>query len=242
MHLGSFLVNSVYDSGHDIWNFHGRMAGDVRYRTTAAKCAGIQGWERMDERIDRRAARTRKALHHALMALILRKGYEATTIQDIIDEADVGRSTFYGHYTNKEDLLRSGFQMLRSELVDAQRAARTDGSGYEPLGFSLAMFEHASRYTDVYRALVGGRGGIVAVNELRKVLAEFVRKDLSAVRDDSAVSRELAAQFVVGAFMSVLTWWLEHRSTLKPTHVDAMFRRLVVGGIGPSGRANVRAG
>jgi AcrR family transcriptional regulator len=175
------------------------------------------------------------------MALILRKGYEATTIQDIIDEADVGRSTFYGHYTNKEDLLRSGFQMLRSELVAAQRAART-GSGYEPLGFSLAMFEHASRYTDVYRALVGGRGGIVAVNELRKVLAEFVRKDLSAVRDDSAFSRELAAQFVVGAFMSVLTWWLEHRSTLKPTHVDAMFRRLVVGGIGPSGRANVRAG
>jgi AcrR family transcriptional regulator len=242
MHLGSFLMNSVYDNGHSAWNFHGRMAGDVRYRTTAAKCAGIQGWERMDERIDRRAARTRKALHHALMSLILRKGYEATTIQDIIDEADVGRSTFYGHYTSKEDLLRSGFQMLRSELVDAQRAARTGGSRYEPLGFSLAMFEHASRYTDVYRALVGGRGGIVAVNELRKVLAEFVRKDLSAARDDSTVSRELAAQFVVGAFMSVLTWWLEHRSTLKPTHVDAMFRRLVVGGIGPSGRANVRAG
>jgi AcrR family transcriptional regulator len=195
----------------------------------------------MDERIDRRAARTRKALHLALMSLILRKGYEAITIRDIIDEADVGRSTFYGHYTSKEDLLRSGFQMLRGELVDAQRAARAGGSRDEPLGFSLAMFEHASRYTDVYRALVGGRGGIVAINELRKVLAEFVRKDLSAVRDD-IVSRELAIQFVVGAFMSVLTWWLEHRSRLKPSHVDAMFRRLVLGGIGASSRANSRAG
>jgi AcrR family transcriptional regulator len=49
--------------------------------------------------MDRRAARTRRALHGALMSLILRKGYEAITVQDIIDEADVGRSTFYAHYT-----------------------------------------------------------------------------------------------------------------------------------------------
>src|SRR5260221_11810695 len=115
----------------------------------------------MAEGIDRRAARTRKALHGALMSLILRKDYDAITIQDLIDEADVGRSTFYAHYTGKEDLLRSGFQTLRAELADAQRTvrAKANGSENQPLGFSLAMFEHASRYTDIYRALVGGPGG-----------------------------------------------------------------------------------
>src|SRR3990170_6343522 len=109
--------------------------------------------------MDRRAARTQKALHGALMSLLLRKGYEAITVQDIIDEADVGRSTFYAHYTGKEDLLRSGFQTLRAELTEAQRSARANinGSQDEPLGFSLAMFEQASGYTHVYRALVGGR-------------------------------------------------------------------------------------
>src|SRR5918996_3826094 len=88
------------------------------------------------EAMDRRAARTRRALHGALMSLILRKGYEAITVQDIIDEADVGRSTFYAHYTGKEDLLRSGFQTLRAELTEAQRAARASirGSRDEPLG------------------------------------------------------------------------------------------------------------
>jgi AcrR family transcriptional regulator len=85
------------------------------------------------------------------MSLILRKGYEAITVQDIIDEADVARSTFYAHYTGKEDLLRSSFQTLRAELAEAQRAARGE-SQEVPLGFSLAMFEHASGYTDVYRA------------------------------------------------------------------------------------------
>lgn len=223
---------------------HGQMAGDVRYWTDAAACPGFDGFEPMDERIDRRAARTRKALHVALMSLILRKGYEATTIQEIIDEADVGRSTFYGHYTGKEDLLRSGFQTLRRELADAQRAvrAKADGSQDEVLTFSLAMFEHAAEYTDAYRALVGGRGGAVAVNEIRRILSELVRKELSLARHDGAASRELAVQFVVGAFMTVLTWWLERRPGLTPAQVDAMFRRLALHGIGSSIRGKVGNG
>jgi AcrR family transcriptional regulator len=198
----------------------------------------------MAEVIDRRAVRTRKALHGALMSLILRKGYEATTIQDIIDEADVGRSTFYGHYTGKEDLLRSGFQILRRELTEAQRAARarTGGPQDEPLGFSRAMFEHAAGYADVYLAMVGGRGGVVAISELRKVLSEFVRKELSAARDDGAVSRELVVQFVVGALLTVLTWWLERKPRLTPSQADAMFRRLMINGVGPSIRAKSRGG
>jgi AcrR family transcriptional regulator len=196
-----------------------------------------QMWARRKAKMmDRRAARTRKALHQALMDLIVRTGYEAITVQDIIDEADVGRSTFYAHYTGKEDLLRSGFQFLRAHLANTQRAtgAETGKSRDEPLGFSLALFEHASEYTDVYRALVGGRGGAVAVNEIRQILSELVRKELSTVRDDGTVSRELVAQFIVGAFLTVLTWWLERKPGLPPPQVDAMFRHLTLEGIGQS--------
>jgi AcrR family transcriptional regulator len=187
------------------------------------------------EIMDRRAARTRRALHRALMSLILRKGYEAITVQDIIDEANVGRSTFYAHYTGKEDLLRSGFQTLRTELTEAHRTARAniDGSQDEPLGFSLAMFEHAAAYTDIYRALVGGRGGTVAVNEIRRILSEMVKKELSGVRHDETIPQEVRIQFVVGAFLTVLTWWLERRPKLKPSQVDTIFRHLVINGIGP---------
>jgi AcrR family transcriptional regulator len=192
--------------------------------------------------MDRRAARTQRALHSALMSLILRKGYDVITVQDIIDEADVGRSTFYAHCTGKEDLLRSGFQTLRAELAEAQRSARANigGSQDEPLGFSLAMFEHASSYTDVYRALVGGRGGVVAVNEIRRILSEIVKKELSGVRHDETVPREVRIQFVVGAFLTVLTWWLERRPKLTPSQVDTIFRRLVIKGIGPQIQATSR--
>jgi AcrR family transcriptional regulator len=186
----------------------------------------------MIEVMDRRAARTRKALHGALMALILRKGYDAITIQDIIDEADVGRSTFYAHYTGKEDLLRRGFATLRVELGDAQRAARArTGSQDRPLAFSLAMFEHAAGYTDVYRALVGGRGGVVAVSEIRRALAEIVKKEL-AVPEGETVPQDVRVDFVVGTFLTVLTWWLERRPGLSPAEADAIFRHLAIRGLG----------
>jgi len=62
----------------------------------------------------------------------------------------------------------------------------------------------------------------------------MVNEELSAFQDDRAVSRELALHFVVSTFLTVLTWCLERKSKLAPSEVDAMFRRLVVNGIGRS--------
>jgi|SRR6266851_1249651 len=191
----------------------------------------------MEGSMDRRSARTRRALHEALISLILRKGYDAITVQEIIDQADIGRATFYAHYRGKEDLLRGGFDALRAELKAARGTALSKrGAGQDgPLAFSLAMFEHACAYRDVYRAMVGGRGGIVAIHEIRRVLSEMVKEELSAFQDDGAVSRELALHFVVSTFLTVLTWCLERKSKLAPSQVDAMFlRRLVINGIGRS--------
>src|SRR5260370_12431186 len=71
--------------------------------------------------IDRRILRTRATLQHALNSLILKKGYEAVTIQDICDTANVGRSTFYAHYTSKDDLRRNSFEHLRKLPIERQQ-------------------------------------------------------------------------------------------------------------------------
>ena len=183
--------------------------------------------------IDRRAARTRRALSRALLSLMLRQGYETISVQDIIEEADVGRSTFYAHYAGKEDLLRSGFGMLRDELRQARQAhASVAAASDEPLAFSLAMFEHGAQYADHYRALASGRGGTVMEVEVRRVLSELVREELRGM-DDSSISRELVIQFVVGTFLTALGWWFERKPKLTPMQIDAMFRQLVLTGIGP---------
>jgi AcrR family transcriptional regulator len=189
--------------------------------------------------IDRRVARTRAMLQEAHISLILEKGYEATTVEDICDAADVGRSTFYAHYTSKADLRRSGLEHLRKELVDRQREAlATPGDIRDrSLGFTLTMFEHARDHIDLYKALVGGRGGAVALGAIRKIISDLVRNELAATIDKKSadiIPRELVVQYVVGAFMAVMTWWLDGGAKLPPQRIDAMFRRLATKGIMPS--------
>ncbi len=185
--------------------------------------------------MDRRSARTRRSLHQALMTLILRKGYEDITVQDILDEADVGRSTFYAHYTGKDDLLRRGFDRLQAEMAGL-RTARPGAAppGAEPLAFSLALFEHVAGYATIYRALVGSRGGLLATQELRRILADLVKADLPGVPDDRKIAQDLRLSFVVDAFLTVLTWWLERHPGLAPGDVDRAFRALVLDGLRPA--------
>ena len=127
--------------------------------------------------MDRRIARTRATLRHALNFPILKKGYEAITITDICDAANVGRSTFYAHYTSKDDLKRSGLEPLRRLLVDRQKSGEIRDRSF---AFSLPMFEHARDHRDHYRALVGGRGGTVSLGTIRQILSDLVRDELAA--------------------------------------------------------------
>jgi AcrR family transcriptional regulator len=173
-------------------------------------------------------------LHQALLSLILEKGYEAITVEDICEQANVGRSTFYAHFAGKDDLKRSGLAHLRQELLDRHR----DASAAAPtttrvLGFSLAMFEHARDHMDIYRALVGNKGGAIALDTIRQTLCDFVRAELATAKgqDADGVPREFVVQHIVGAYMAVLTWWLDGGARLSPARMDEFFQRLMSKGI-----------
>jgi AcrR family transcriptional regulator len=186
--------------------------------------------------IDRRVARTRAMLQQAHISLILKKGYDAITVDDICNAANVGRSTFYAHYTSKDDLRRSGLEHLRKELIDRQKDALAKSGNIRDrsLGFSLAMFEHARDHIDLYKALVGGRGGAIALGAIRQILSDLIRNELAATVDKNSadvIPRELVVQYVVGSFMAVMTWWLDGGVKLPPQRIDVMFRRLATEGI-----------
>jgi AcrR family transcriptional regulator len=186
--------------------------------------------------IDRRVARTRAVLQHAMMSLVRKKGYDAVTVEDICEAAKVGRSTFYGHFAGKDDLKRSGLEHLRSELLEHREnaLAASGPAGERCLAFSLPMFEHARQHIETYRALIGTRGGEVALGAIREILSELLRRELAfdaGTKSGDAMPRELAIQITVGAFMTVLTWWLDNGAKLPPHQIDAMFRRLATQGL-----------
>lgn len=178
--------------------------------------------------VDRRVVRTQSKLHKALMALIHTKNYDAITVEDICAAADVGRSTFYAHYTGKDDLKRRGLEQLRKQLLAEQGASSKEVANELP-GFSLPMFEHARKHIDHYRALSGNRGRTWVLGIICQLLSELLCQELAATEQlDSghSASRELVVEYVIGAYMAVLVWWLDGGAKLQPRQVNAMFRRL----------------
>lgn len=183
---------------------------------------------------DRRVQRTRKLLMEALMEMMIEKGYESTTVQDIIDRADVGRATFYAHFADKHTLLASSLEDLRTQLKEQQVRALGSAGGPETrgLGFSLAMLEHAQGHLRLWEAIVGRESGALVVQRLQAILVDLAGTDLRALGfQGTSTQRELAAQFVAGAFMGVLRWWLDRGAKLPPPDVDVIVRRLVMRGL-----------
>jgi AcrR family transcriptional regulator len=192
------------------------------------------------ETIDRRVARTREMLHQALMSLLLKTRYRAITIKDVCHAANVGRSTFYAHYTSKDDLKRCGLESMRRTLVDRQRdaVATSEEIRNRRWRFSLSMFEHARDHIYLYGALARAGLGAAVLGTIRQIVSDLVRDELAETADKNSadvMAREFIIQYVVGAYMAVMTWWLEGGAKLPPQQMDAMFRRLATEGIPPSG-------
>jgi AcrR family transcriptional regulator len=181
---------------------------------------------------DRRVRRTRKALQDALVALMTEKGYEAVTVHDIIDRADVGRSTFYTHYTDKDDLLRDNFAGLRS--IIEQTAPADPATRRRLLRFSLPLYRHVYEQQRLARALLAGAGGGPVLRQVERVLADVVRAELAELFVAGAPARapqEAVVQYVVGAYLSLLNWWLTTDTAISPEDVDRIFQLLVTPGV-----------
>ncbi|HEU5239855.1 MAG TPA: TetR/AcrR family transcriptional regulator [Pyrinomonadaceae bacterium] len=187
----------------------------------------------MAKKTDRRIDRTQQLLRGALFSLIREKGFEALTVQDIIDRANVGRATFYTHFDNKQDLLVSGFDDLRASLKKRQSQALSRGTSVEAriFAFSQEMFAHANEHREIFQAMVGKESGAAIQRLLHKLLVDLVRDDVKATMprgDGGSVPIEALVQFVGSGLFGLLMWWMDGKMRLSVDDVNATFRRLAV--------------
>ena len=181
---------------------------------------------------DRRVQRTQQGLQTALLALIQERGYEALTVQDIIDRANVGRATFYAHFDNKEDLLVSRLDMLRSSLQARQREARrTSRRVDQTFAYSHEMFVHVDEHRTVFRSMVGKRSGAIIQQLFHKMLVDLVREDVKGLAPPKAVAGtpiEAVTHLIAGGLFGLILWWVDGPAKLSVDDVDALVRRLAV--------------
>jgi AcrR family transcriptional regulator len=180
--------------------------------------------------VDRRIQRTRQLLQGALVELILEKGYEAVTVQDVIDRANVGRATFYAHFQDREALLLSEFEILWSE-IEQHLTNSTDDTTWD---LSLLMFRHAQNYHRVYKAVVGKQSGHVIQAQIHAHLTTHLRKHLEsqwAGQKNEIVPLNILAHYLVSSFMTLLIWWLDNDLPYSAERMDKMYRQLAKPGV-----------
>ena len=177
---------------------------------------------------DRRVRRTRRSLHEALIALILERGYDHVTVQDILDRADIGRSTFYAHFRDKEALLLSSFDDLRADLRRDIDAAAAGQAPLDPVRPSSALFGHAYAHRQVYRALCGRQGGTTVHRHLHDVIGSLLREHLTPQLGTagSDLPAELVSEFCTSALLGLLTWWVDKDFRHSPAQMARAYGRL----------------
>jgi AcrR family transcriptional regulator len=188
-----------------------------------------------EHKIDRRVQRTQHSLQEALVTLILEKGYDDITVQDILDRANMGRSTFYAHYHDKEDLLLRSFH----ELLDAfqRQYVQMNLPIADPVqtgkDFSLFFFRHADSHRSLFKAMIGEQGGKVILDHTQKYLTKFIRDHIAAQLPDrqKGLPVDILAHYIASSYLALLTWWLDHDLSYTAEQMDALYQKLVFPGI-----------
>lgn len=181
--------------------------------------------------IDRRVQRTRTALYDALVALIRERPYDQIRVDDILERANVGRSTYYAHFRSKDDLLRRSVERLEVELTEAARDARGPDAVWQ---VSRVLFDHVDRHRDIPAALSGDGAAEIVLQAVADAYSRVLRR-LPA--PGGALPDELRIGFLAATFRLVLGWWLRRPGRTDRDQAFNWFVALASGGLGLRPRA-----
>jgi len=150
--------------------------------------------------------RTKKCLADALRQLILEKDYDSITVQDIIDRANVGRSTFYTHYESKEQLLVGNINFQEQLIYPPEK----DGF---PMDINIQyLFEHTKEHLPIFKAIRHSRAAEILGNYFTELCAnkilEHMKRHSSFVRKDDRMLC-YKAEAAAGGIIRMLFKWLD---------------------------------
>jgi AcrR family transcriptional regulator len=157
---------------------------------------------------------------------MLEKRYDLITVQEIIDRANVGRSTFYAHYLDKEDLL----QHVSAELIVRLSGHMDQRAGGTRIIPSLELLHHLRESQGLIQALRRGRALEPVIKIMQTHLSEAVEVRLARRLPPGTVPTvplPVVAAHVAGALVTLFQWWLDREMPESPEQLDGYFLQLI---------------
>lgn len=186
---------------------------------------------------DPRVRRTIKRLRVALMDLIIEKGYQKLTIQEIVDRADVNRTTFYRQFHDKADLLQAVVEGMVNEMF-MEIESPTQVSQGEMLFVHTSqlakLFTRALDYQNVFNAMVEEGGSplfrSMFIKQFEELLYERIEKAGFDV-EGSSFPMSLVVAFISNAYIAILHWWLSHPNQYSAEFVAEKVMQIMIEGV-----------
>ena len=193
--------------------------------------------------MDRRQKKTREAIFRAFERLLERGNYDSITVQEIIDEADIGRSTFYAHFETRDALL----QALCTDIFDhvfspeltkeATHDFSASSPGLEP--HLTHILYHLQEKRPMLQGLLAEETGGLFMKYFRQYLSEMFAGYLSAGSGSPAAPckpiacpEDFLLHHAVTAFAETVRWWLcgeERHSAYTPEEVAGFYLSVMPG-------------
>jgi len=177
---------------------------------------------------DSRAVRTRGELASALIALRHERGFDDISVQEICERAQVGRSTFYAHFQDKDELF------IRHTVVFGRalggQLAWDEGSYRFPV---RGLFEHVRKMKPLFDSLTRARKTEFIMKVWHNNIAEVFEQRVLAVRGGGSTAAPIPAvilaQQLAGTLMTLMVWWIDHHYPLAEHEMEKQFQHLIAG-------------
>ena len=182
----------------------------------------------MSEKMDRRVRKTRAQLRAGLAKLMQRKSIKEITVKELVDEIDINRSTFYLHYTDIYQMLKSIEEELSQEIRNTMQEHPLDptsSTGAYP--FIIQLFTILEENKDICTALIGPNGDMVFVENMEKLVADHVLPDLFHKFPENMLDIQYCFAYCMAGCVGLIKSWLTDNQNNSPQHMADLMQTLI---------------
>lgn len=183
--------------------------------------------------MDRRQQKTRIAIFTAFSSLLAEKNYNKITVQDIIDTANVGRTTFYAHFETKDDLLKALCEELFGHIVDSTLDNNHTHGLYSdknaPTSVFCHLLQHLQENGNHVLDLLSCESSELFLRYFKDSLNKLIQ--IQFVNQNRKINKDLPLDFLInhitGSFVEMVLWWIKNKMRQTPEELDRYFKAVI---------------
>ena len=179
--------------------------------------------------MDRRQQKTRNAIFQAFNRLLEEKHFHNITVQEILNEANVGRSTFYSHFETKDELLKEMCTDIFDHIFSHELCSETShdfSSSDHGLQEKIThLLYHLKDNKGNVLGVLAGESGELFMRYFKEYLVTMFEQYPKSIKPD--VPRELSLNHLVGSFAETVKWWIGTRMEMSPEKLADYYLKLI---------------